>query len=68
VATVDPHELRRALRQLAFMARTSGGTAGPDRGLMEALERAEKLLAQPYPAATPLSGITSTTAPTTGEG
>lgn len=43
-----PREWRSALRKLAFMARTSGGTAGPDSGLMVALLEAEELLSQPY--------------------
>lgn len=43
-----PKEWRDALRKLAFMARTSGGTAGPDAGLMAALDEAEALLRLPY--------------------
>ena len=43
-----PREWREALRFLAFTARTTGGTAGPDSGLKEACERAEALLARPY--------------------
>lgn len=43
-----PRAWRQALRKLAFMARTSGGTAGPDSGLMAALDEAEALLSQPY--------------------
>ncbi|MBP7568106.1 MAG: hypothetical protein KA795_19080 [Burkholderiaceae bacterium] len=52
---VVPREWRNALRKLAFMARTSGGTAGPDAALMSALNEAEALLSMPYlhTAATP---------------
>ena len=32
------------VRNLVFQARTSGGTAGPDKGLMDALEDVEKHL------------------------
>lgn len=48
VAHEVPRAWRQALRKLAFMARTSGGTAGPDSGLMMALDEAEALLSQPY--------------------
>ena len=37
-------ELRSDLKWLVFHARTSGGIAGADPGLMAACERAEKLL------------------------
>lgn len=50
---VVPREFRSALRALAFMARTSGGTAGPDSGLMAALNEAERVLALPYLNAAP---------------
>ena len=50
---VVPREWRRVLRKLAFMARTSGGTPGPDSGLMAACAKAEALLAMPYLNATP---------------
>lgn len=43
-----PRVWRNALRKLAFMARTSGGTAGPDDGLMQACADAEALLSKPY--------------------
>lgn len=43
-----PRIWRNALRELAFMARTSGGTAGADVGLMAALMKAEALLKLPY--------------------
>ena len=54
VATSDsevqrvPREWRSAMRKLVFMARTSGGIAGADAGLMKACEEAEALLALPY--------------------
>jgi hypothetical protein len=51
-----PHEWRKVLRKLAFMARTSGGTVGHDSGLSAACEEAEALLSKPYatqPAAQP---------------
>jgi transposase InsO family protein len=32
------------LRRLVFMARTTGGTAGPDKGLMDVCEEAETFL------------------------
>jgi hypothetical protein len=43
-----PREWRTALRKLAFMARTSGGTVGHDSGLVAACEEAEALLSKPY--------------------
>ena len=43
-----PSEWRSALQKLAFMSRTSGGTAGHDAGLVEAVEAAERLLSAPY--------------------
>ena len=43
-----PREWRSAMRKLVFMARTSGGIAGADAGLMKACEEAEALLALPY--------------------
>jgi len=43
-----PREWRSALQKLAFMAETSGGTAGPDAGLIEAIAQAKELLARPY--------------------
>ena len=50
---VVPREFRAALRKLVFTARTSGGTAGPDSGLMAALDEAERVLALPYLNALP---------------
>lgn len=50
---VVPREFRAALRKLVFMARTSGGTAGPDSGLMAALDEAERVLTLPYLNAAP---------------
>lgn len=47
VATV-PRVWREALRKLTFMARTSGGTPGPDEGLQTACAEAETLLSKPY--------------------
>jgi hypothetical protein len=41
-------EWRTALRNLTFMARTSGGTAGRDSDLCAACEEAEALLCHPY--------------------
>ena len=51
-----PHEWRKVLRKLAFMARTSGGTAGHDSGLSAACEEAEALLSKLYttPPAAPV--------------
>ena len=37
-------ETTQAMRRLVMYARTSGGTAGPDHGLMDACEQAEKML------------------------
>lgn len=37
-------EIFKALKNLTMHARTSGGTAGPDAGLMEACSQAEKML------------------------
>jgi hypothetical protein len=37
-------ETAKAMKRLVVCARTSGGTAGPDAGLMEACEQAEKML------------------------
>lgn len=37
-------ETAKAMKQLVMCARTSGGTAGPDAGLMDACEQAEKML------------------------
>lgn len=55
-----PRAWRNTLRELAFMARTSGGTAGPDSGLMMALNKAEALLSLPYaPTAQPQQEPTS---------
>jgi hypothetical protein len=48
-----PKVWREALRKLAFMARTSGGTPGPDTGLMAACDEAESLLKLPYLYAAP---------------
>jgi hypothetical protein len=48
-----PREWRNALRKLAFMARSSGGTPGPDTGLMQACSEAETLLSRPYLHTTP---------------
>lgn len=45
---IVPRVWRNALRKLAFMARTSGGTTGPDNGLMDAIGDAESLLRAPY--------------------
>lgn len=42
--TPSPDKLREALKNLTLMARTSGGTTGPDRKLMEACEKAEAIL------------------------
>lgn len=39
-------QLRDVLKRLAFAARTSGGTPGPDKGLMAACDDAEALLAK----------------------
>lgn len=39
-------ELLEALKKLTMMARTSGGTAGPDAGLMEACAEAESAIAK----------------------
>lgn len=36
--------LRDALKRLVVMAKTTGGTAGPDSGLMRAIELAEVVL------------------------
>lgn len=38
--------LLEALKKLTMMARTSGGTAGPDAGLMQACEEAEAAIAK----------------------
>lgn len=38
------HVIVHALKQLCQMARTTGGTAGPDMGLMAACENAESIL------------------------
>ena len=62
-----PREWRKVLSRLAFMARTSGGTAGHDGGLSAACDEAEALLSKPNntpPAAPmqdefPLRGILS---------
>lgn len=48
-----PREWRSALQKLAFVARTSGGTAGPDHALMQACSEAEALLHKPYRYTTP---------------
>lgn len=37
-------ETAKAMKRLVMYARTSGGTAGPDAGLMDACEQAEKML------------------------
>ncbi|YCH23139.1 hypothetical protein M1D96_06440 [Pseudomonas sp. D1-3] len=37
-------ETTKAMKRLCLHARTSGGTAGPDQGLMDACEQAEKML------------------------
>ena len=37
-------ETAKAMKRLVMCARTSGGTAGPDAGLMDACEQAEKML------------------------
>jgi hypothetical protein len=42
--------LEGALKSLVMMARTCGGTAGPDEGLMKACESAESLLTYTPPA------------------
>jgi hypothetical protein len=54
-----PREWRTALRKLAFMARTSGGTAGRDSGLCAACDEAEALLSKPYttPPAAPVQPV-----------
>ena len=41
---IVPRVWREALRKLTFMARTSGGTPGPDEGLQTACAEAETLL------------------------
>lgn len=41
---IEKKLLVKALRDLVFMARTSGGVAGPDKGLMQACDFAEGLL------------------------
>jgi len=41
---IETKLLTKALRDVVFMARTSGGVAGPDKGLMEACDKAEDLL------------------------
>jgi hypothetical protein len=51
-----PREWRTALRKLAFMARTSGGTVGHDSGLVAACEEAEALLSKPYTTPQPQRG------------
>jgi len=38
-------QMLEALRKLTFMARTSGGTPGPDAGLMDACQQAEWVIA-----------------------
>lgn len=43
-STAQIKALREALKRLTVMARTSGGTAGPDQGLMDACEAAESAL------------------------
>jgi hypothetical protein len=43
--TDEVRNLRDALKKLLLMARTTGGTAGPDVGLMAACELAESVLA-----------------------
>lgn len=48
-----PDEWKRAMRQLVYSARTSGGTAGPDPLLMEACEACEKLIASGGKASVP---------------
>ena len=45
---IVPRVWREALRKLTFMARTSGGTPGPDEGLQTACAEAETLLSKPY--------------------
>jgi hypothetical protein len=41
--------LERALKRLSFAAQTTGGTAGPDQGLQDAIAEAERVLAQQEP-------------------
>jgi hypothetical protein len=36
--------LRTALKRLSFAAQISGGTAGPDKGLQDAIQQAEQAL------------------------
>lgn len=45
---IVPRVWRETLRKLTFMARTSGGTPGPDEGLQTACAEAETLLSKPY--------------------
>ena len=45
---IVPRVWRETLRKLTFMARTSGGTPGPDEGLQTACAEAETLLSTPY--------------------
>ncbi|MCB0541864.1 MAG: hypothetical protein KDC70_00015 [Saprospiraceae bacterium] len=42
-------EILGALKKLTMMARTSGGTAGPDAGLMEACAEAEAAISKAEP-------------------
>lgn len=37
-------KLVEVLKKLSFAAQTSGGTAGPDKDLMDAIEEAEKVI------------------------
>ena len=45
---IVPRVWREALRKLTFMARTSGGSAVPDKELQAACAQAEALLSKPY--------------------
>ena len=37
-------EMMQAIKNLSFAAQTSGGTAGQDKGLMDAISQAEKVI------------------------
>lgn len=43
-ADAPPLDYRYMLARVVFMARTSGGTAGPDKPLMDVLDIAERML------------------------
>lgn len=54
-----PREWRNALKKLAFMAQTAGGTAGADIGLIHAVTEAERLLKKPYRYTTPPAAVSA---------